>query len=49
MREQTALVLGGQGIIGGNLVQYLEQQEHWQVKAISRRPPSFETTAEFQA
>jgi nucleoside-diphosphate-sugar epimerase len=45
----TALVLGGQGIIGRNLISYLEQQQGWQVKAVSRRAPSFETSADFQS
>ncbi|MEG4579031.1 SDR family oxidoreductase [Microcoleus sp. MON1_C5] len=49
MKKHTALVLGGQGIIGRNLIHYLERQEHWQVKAVSRRAPSFDTTAEFHS
>lgn len=37
--KNTALVLGGQGIIGRNLIHYLEDREAWQIKAISRRAP----------
>ncbi len=47
--KNTALVLGGQGIIGRNLIHYLEDREAWQIKAISRRAPDFETRADFQS
>ncbi|OUL22662.1 hypothetical protein BV378_22275 [Nostoc sp. RF31YmG] len=47
--KNTALVLGGQGIIGRNLIHYLEGRETWQIKAISRRAPGFETRADFQS
>ncbi|MBD2102422.1 NAD-dependent epimerase/dehydratase family protein [Leptolyngbya sp. FACHB-261] len=51
--KHMALVLGRQGIIGRNLIHYVEgkdtQQVKWQVKAISRRAPDFETQAEFQS
>src|SRR4051812_22163104 len=47
--KNTALVLGGQGIIGRNLIHYLESREAWQIKAISRRVPDFKTRADFQS
>jgi nucleoside-diphosphate-sugar epimerase len=47
--KNTALVLGGQGIIGRNLISYLEDREAWQIKAISRRIPDFKTRADFQS
>ncbi|HEY0790940.1 MAG TPA: SDR family oxidoreductase [Chthoniobacterales bacterium] len=43
----TALVLGGLGISGQNLVQHLETTGQWRVKAISRRQPNFATHADF--
>jgi nucleoside-diphosphate-sugar epimerase len=49
MIQHTALVLGAQGIIGRNLLQYLEQQQQWQVKAVSRRKPAYATRAEYQS
>lgn len=49
MSKNTALVLGAQGIIGRNLVHHLERQSQWQLKAVSRRGPSFKTTADFHS
>src|SRR5947209_5276315 len=45
--SNTALVLGGLGISGQNLIQYLEQTGHWRIKAVSRRRPNFDTRADF--
>ncbi len=47
-KERTALVLGGLGIIGRNLIAHLEKGD-WTVKTISRRAPDFGTTAEFRS
>ncbi len=46
-QPRTALVLGGLGIIGRNLIAHLEKE--WAVKAVSRRAPDFPTTAEFRS
>ncbi len=40
-------MLGGQGIIGRNLIAHLENG--WRVKAVSRRAPGFPTEAEFRS
>ncbi len=47
--KHTALVLGASGIIGRNLLEYLDQREAWQVKAIARRAPGFETKADLRS
>jgi nucleoside-diphosphate-sugar epimerase len=49
MLKHTALVLGAQGIIGRNLIHYLENQQQWQVKAVSRRKPAFATRAQYHS
>lgn len=45
--RKHALVAGGLGVIGRNLVEHLSHQPDWQVTAISRRGPDFETPAHF--
>ena len=44
---KTAIVLGGLGISGQNLIQHLETTGEWRIKTVSRRPPTFETQAQF--
>jgi nucleoside-diphosphate-sugar epimerase len=47
--KRTALVAGGLGLIGRNLVEHLSALDDWDVIAISRRDPDFETRARFLA
>lgn len=42
-----ALVAGGLGVIGRNLVEHLAARSDWKVTAISRRSPDFQTSARF--
>lgn len=42
-----ALVAGGLGVIGRNVVSHLADELGWQVTAISRRTPDFETAARY--
>ena len=43
--RKTALVLGGTGMVGSNLLRLLESAEDWDLIAVSRRAPSFPTRA----
>ncbi|WP_333862518.1 SDR family oxidoreductase [Sphingobacterium sp.] len=36
--QNTALVVGANGVIGNNLIEYLEKLEEWEIIGISRRP-----------
>lgn len=36
--KKTALVVGANGVIGNNLIEYLEKSEDWEIIGISRRP-----------
>lgn len=47
MEPKTALIAGGQGLIGRNLVEHLSALEDWNVIALSRRRPDFEARAKF--
>ena len=47
MRRKTAIVSGGLGVIGRNLVDHLTAIGDWDVIALSRRAPDFETKARF--
>src|SRR4051812_6922003 len=40
-QNRVALVLGGTGMVGSNLLQLLEATEGWSSIAVSRRPPYF--------
>ncbi|NNC16349.1 hypothetical protein HJC22_11520 [Corallococcus exiguus] len=42
----TAPVLGATGVIGRNLLTYLDTRPAWKEKAVSRRAPDFATRAE---
>ncbi len=46
-KKKHALVAGGLGVIGRNLVEHLAAQADWTVTAISRRQPDFATPAAF--
>ncbi len=43
--KKTALVLGGTGMVGRNLVMLLDTLDDWEAIAVSRREPYFETKA----
>jgi nucleoside-diphosphate-sugar epimerase len=43
--SKTALVLGGTGMVGSNLLRLLDAAEDWTAIAVSRRAPSFATRA----
>ncbi|RWR31290.1 SDR family oxidoreductase [Sinirhodobacter populi] len=45
--RKHALVAGGLGVIGRNLVEHLAALPDWKVTAISRRSPDFDTPARF--
>ena len=45
--QRTALVAGGLGLIGRNMVEHLTAKEGWNVIAISRRKPEFDSDATF--
>ncbi|WP_269522984.1 SDR family oxidoreductase [Coraliomargarita parva] len=47
MTEKHALVAGGLGVIGRNLVTHLADELGWDVTAVSRRSPEFETKARY--
>ncbi|ANT60994.1 NAD-dependent dehydratase [Salipiger sp. CCB-MM3] len=47
MPQHHALVAGGLGVIGRNLVTHLADELGWQVTAISRRTPDFDTAARY--
>ena len=44
-KRNVAIVLGGTGMVGGNMAQLLDQKRGWDVILISRRPPKFKTKA----
>ncbi|MBI1396778.1 MAG: NAD-dependent epimerase/dehydratase family protein [Betaproteobacteria bacterium] len=45
--RRKAVVVGGLGVIGRNLVSHLEARGDWDIVALSRRRPDFGTRAEF--
>lgn len=47
MAKRKALVAGGLGIVGRALVQHLETLDDWDIVALSRRAPDFDTRATF--
>lgn len=46
-KDKVALVAGGLGVIGRALVQHFSEREGWDVVALSRRAPDFETNARY--
>jgi nucleoside-diphosphate-sugar epimerase len=49
MEKQTALVVGGNGIIGRNMVSHLEETGNWEVIVTSQSPLGYESKAKFVA
>jgi nucleoside-diphosphate-sugar epimerase len=47
MSKRHAVVIGGLGVIGRALLDHLTSDPGWDVLALSRRAPDFETTARF--
>jgi nucleoside-diphosphate-sugar epimerase len=47
LERKTALIAGGLGVIGRNLVNYLSDRNDWNVVALSRRAPRFPSKATF--
>lgn len=47
MPQPHALIAGGLGVIGRNVATYLADTLGWQVTALSRRSPDFETAARY--
>ncbi len=47
MPQPHALVAGGLGVIGRNVVTHLADELGWKVTAVSRRSPDFETAASY--
>jgi nucleoside-diphosphate-sugar epimerase len=47
MATKHAVVVGGLGVIGRALIDHLAEDPDWDVIALSRRAPDFETTARF--
>ena len=45
--KRKAVVSGGLGVIGRNLVEHLAAQEGWEVVALSRRQPDFQSRARY--
>ena len=45
MSDRHAVVVGGLGVIGRSLIDHLTSDPGWDVVALSRRAPDFETTA----
>ncbi len=49
MVDKTALIAGALGVTGRGLIEHLDTLPDWDVIALSRRAPDFETKAEFVA
>jgi nucleoside-diphosphate-sugar epimerase len=49
MQKQTALVVGGNGIIGRNMVSYLESTGNWDIIVTSHSPLTYQSKAIFVA
>ena len=47
MADNKAVIVGGLGVIGRNLIEYLEAHTDWDLVGLSRRGPNFETRAGF--
>ena len=46
-KNKSALIVGGTGITGRSVIESLERRSDWNITALSRREPDFETKAEF--
>jgi nucleoside-diphosphate-sugar epimerase len=49
MARNIAVIVGGLGVIGRNLLHHLESLDDWEIVGLSRRRPDFETRARFIA
>lgn len=49
MRRPKAVVVGGLGVIGRNLLHHLERRTDWELVGLARRSPDFPTRARFVA
>jgi nucleoside-diphosphate-sugar epimerase len=49
MTKKKAVIVGGLGVIGRNLINYLTPFEDWDLVGLSRRAPDFDSRAEFIA
>jgi nucleoside-diphosphate-sugar epimerase len=49
MARKTAVIVGGLGVIGRNLLHHLERLDDWEIVGLSRRRSDFETRARFLA
>jgi nucleoside-diphosphate-sugar epimerase len=47
MARKKAVIVGGVGVIGRNLLTYLEQRTDWELIGLARRAPDFPTKARF--
>lgn len=47
MANMKALVIGGMGVIGRGLVEHLSTLTNWEIVALSRRTPDFDSRASF--
>lgn len=47
MPQKHALIVGGLGVIGRGIIDYLENDADWHLSAVSRRAPDFETRTQF--
>jgi nucleoside-diphosphate-sugar epimerase len=47
MARKQAVIVGGMGVIGRNLLHYLERHTDWELLGLARREPDFETRARF--
>ncbi|MCS6879063.1 MAG: NAD-dependent epimerase/dehydratase family protein, partial [Geminicoccaceae bacterium] len=47
MASKTAVVVGGMGVIGRNLLLWLERNTDWKLVGLARRRPDFPTRARF--
>lgn len=45
MKKNVALILGGTGMVGGNMARLLDRLPEWEVVLVSRRAPNFSTQA----
>jgi nucleoside-diphosphate-sugar epimerase len=45
--SEHVVVIGGMGVIGRNLLRYLEHHTDWKLTGLSRRSPDFDTRATF--
>jgi nucleoside-diphosphate-sugar epimerase len=47
MAKKTGVIVGALGVVGRNLLDYLEPDPHWELVGLSRRAPDFASRARF--